>query len=99
MVALINLFRSRAAGNAVILHAGEPAIGWRGQVGLDVIKIEVEADVAVKIAVTRIAGITFVFAPDLARGIVVSPESGDAIWRENRRKRAITRPWIGVEAT
>ena len=41
------------AGDAVILDAREPAIVRRRQMRLDVIEIEVEADVAVEIAVAR----------------------------------------------
>src|SRR5665647_1567177 len=63
----------------------------------DVVEIEVKADVAVKIAVTHIAGITFMFAPDLAGGIVVAPERGDAVGRVNRREGAKTRTRFGVQ--
>src|ERR1035437_4972234 len=63
----------------------------------DVVEIEVKADVAVEIAVTHIAGITFMFAPDLAGGIVVAPERGDAVGRVNRREGAKTRTRFGVQ--
>ena len=90
-VALVNFLLSRAAGDAEILHAGEPAILRRRQMRLDIIEIQVEADVAVEITVTRVAGIAFVLAPDLPRGIKVAPERCDAVWRENRRERAVAR--------
>ena len=90
-VAVVNLLVARAAGDAVILDAGEPARFRRRQVRFDVIEIEVEADVAVKIAVARVAGVAFVLAPDLPRGIVVAAKGGDAVGRENRRKGAVTR--------
>ena len=85
------------AGDAVIFDAGEPAVVRRGQMRLDVIEIEVEADVAVEIAVARVAGITFVLAPDLPRGIEVAPERGDAVGREDRRERAVARTRLGVQ--
>ena len=99
MVALVNLLAPGAAGDAVIFHAGEPAIFRRGHMRLDVIKIQVEPDVPVEIAVTRVAGVTFVFAPHLARGIKIAAESGNAIGRENRRERAEPRPRRGMEQT
>ena len=68
-----------------------PRLSGDGQMRLDVIEIEVEADVAVKIAVARVAGITFVLAPDLPRGIEVAAERGDAVGREDRREHAVTR--------
>ena len=61
------------------------------------LKIEVEADIAVKIAIARVTGITLVLAPNLPRGIEVAPEGGDAVGRKNRRKGAITRTRPGVE--
>src|SRR5664279_2461725 len=63
----------------------------------DVVEIEVKADVAVEIAVTHIAGITFVLAPDLPRGIVVAPKRRDAVRGENRREGAVTRTRFGVQ--
>ena len=63
----------------------------------DVIEIQVEADVAVEIAVTRVAGIAFVLAPDLPRGIEVAPERGDAVGREHRRERAVARTRTRVQ--
>ena len=96
-VALVNLLFPGPAGDAIILDAGETAVFRRRQVRLHVIEIEVEADVAVKIAVTRVAGITFVLAPDLARRIEVAPERGDAVGRENRRERAVARARAGVQ--
>src|SRR5271154_3643376 len=97
MVALVNFLLSSTAGDAVIFHAGEPTIIWRWQMRFDVIQIKVEADVAVEIAVTRVARITFVLAPNLPRGIKVASERRDAIRRENRRERAVARTRTRVQ--
>src|ERR1700690_1926729 len=96
-VALVNLLFPWTAGDAVILDPGETSVFRRRQVRFYVIEIEVEADVAVKITIPRVAGITFVLAPDLPRGIKVASERGDAVGRENRRERAETRAGTRVQ--
>src|SRR5665213_906813 len=78
LVALVNLLLARA-GDAEVFDAGEPAVVRRRQVRLDVVEVEIKANVAVEITVARIAGITFMLAPDLARGIKVAPERGNAV--------------------
>src|SRR5207302_11351741 len=52
-VPVIGCLRARAAGDAMILDAGETAMFGRRQIRPHVIEIEVEADVAVEIAITR----------------------------------------------
>src|ERR1039458_2722179 len=95
-VALVNLLLA-FAGDAKVFDAGEPTVVGRGQVRLDVVEIKVEADVAVEIAVARVAGITFVLAPDLPRGIEVAPKRGAAVRRVERRKGAVTRTRLRVQ--
>ena len=65
--------------------------------GADVIEIEVEADVAIEIAVARVAGITLMFAPDLAGGIVVAAKGGHAPGCINRRVGAVARAGLGMQ--
>ena len=62
----IRLFLRLSAGDAMIFDAGEAAMVRRGQMRFDVVEIQIETDVAVEIAIVRVAGITFVPAPDLA---------------------------------
>ena len=62
-----------------------------------IVEIQIEPDVAVKIAIARVAGVTLVLAPDLPRGIEVAPEGGDAVWREDRCERAVARTRLGVQ--
>src|SRR5262245_5725921 len=78
-------------GDGVILHPREAAHRRVREIGLHVIEVEVVTHVAVKVAISPVPGITFLFAPDLAGGIEVAPEGGDAIGREHRRIDAITR--------
>ena len=61
----------------------KPRLSSGGQVRLDVIEIQVEADVAVKIAVARVARVAFLAAPDLLGGIEVAAEGGDAVGGED----------------
>ena len=75
----------------------KPRLSGGGQVRLDVIEIEVEADVPVEIAVAGVAGVAFVPAPDLAGGIGVAAEGGDAVGGEDGRKGAVTRARAGVQ--
>ena len=85
--AVVNLFLPRLAGDAMVFDAGETARVGGGQIRFDVIEIQVETDVAVKIAVTDIAGIALLLAPDLAGGLEIAPERGDAVGREDRARK------------
>src|ERR1035438_691436 len=94
---VINLFYRRTAGNPIILDAGEASLAGRRQVRLHVIEVQIEPDVAVEIAITWVPGVAGVPAPDLPRAIRIASKSGDAIGREDRRKRSVSRPWPRVQ--
>src|SRR5207248_2481545 len=96
---VVGFLRARAAGDAMILDAGKTAMFGRRQIRPHVIEIEVEADVAVEIAITRVAGISFVPAPDLFGGIELATERGDAVRREDGREHAVARPRPRVQHT
>src|SRR6059036_639983 len=72
--AIINFLGTGAAGDAVILDAGEAAMFGRRHVGPDVVEVEVKAYVSIEIAIARIARIPFVFAPDLPGRVEVATE-------------------------
>src|SRR2546428_282925 len=91
--AIIDLLGLRTACDAIVFDSGEAALVGRGQAGSHISQIEIEADVAVKIAVARVAGVAFVATPDLAGGIAVAAKSGHAFRREDR----IARLRVGVE--
>src|SRR5207249_12042077 len=95
--AIVNFLRVRAGADTVVLDAGETADVRRRQIRSDVIKVQIETDVAVEIAVARVAGITLVPAPNLFGGIQVAAESSDAVRREDRRKHAEARTRVGVQ--
>src|SRR5207245_707257 len=65
--------------------------------GSHIRQIEIEADVAVKIAVARVAGVAFVAAPDLAGGVPVAAKGGNAFGSEDGGEDGITRLRAGVE--
>src|SRR5258705_912208 len=85
------------ARDRMIFDSGKRAYARRGQVGSHVVVIQVEPDVPVEIPITRIPGVTFVFAPDLARRIQVAAERRDAIMGEDRRKYAVARARAAIE--
>src|SRR6059036_4333183 len=81
----------------MVLDAGEAADLGRGQVRPEVIEVKVEADVAVEIAIARVARITLVPAPDLFGGIEVAAEGGDAVGGEDRGEHAVSWTGTGME--
>jgi hypothetical protein len=96
-VSMVRQLLGGVAGDAMVFDAGKAALSGIGQMRPHVVEIQVEADVAVEIAVIDVAGVAFVFAPDLSRGIEVAAESGDAIGREERRKDAVAWTRFGME--
>src|SRR5437016_1575329 len=67
------------------------------QVRLQIVEVEIEADIAIKISIARIAGITFNRAPDLFRRFRVPSETVHTAARAgNRRVDTIMRPRLSV---
>ncbi len=75
---IVGLLLVGPAGNLEILDAQVAADAGLVQVGAQVFVIQIEADVAVKLAVLVIAGIAFDGAPDLLGGLGVAGQDGDA---------------------
>src|SRR5688572_9147106 len=94
---VVHFFVEVVAGDGVIFDAGETANAARGKVGADIVVIEIETDIAVKIAVAPSAGVTFVLAPDLPRGFEITPKGGDAVFAEHRSEDAVARSRPRVE--
>ena len=57
------LSRART-GNAMIFDTGKTSLLRCGQVRLEIVQIQIKADIPVEIAVARIARIAFLMAPD-----------------------------------
>src|SRR6266511_5089113 len=96
-VSVIGLLRTGATGNAMILETGEAANFRNGQVSLNIVKVEVEPDVAVEVAIPGVPWIPFVLRPDLFGGIKIAAENGDAVRGEEGREYAAARAGRGIE--
>src|SRR5437016_1626522 len=96
-MAIIDLLGLRTARDAIVFDSGEATLLGRGQAGFHIRQIEIEADVAVEIAVARIAGVAFVTAPDLAGGVPVAAKGGNAFGGENGGENGVARLRAGVE--
>src|SRR5437762_12175153 len=93
---IVNLFTRTAAGDAMIFDTCESPPVVRDQVGFQIIAAEIEPDIAVKITVTRVAGITFVPTPDLPGGGRIASKNAGAIRGDDRRNHAV--PTAGTGA-
>src|SRR5690349_3246096 len=87
--AIIRLLFAGASGDLVVLDSGETAFVRCRQIRTQIIEIQVEADIAIKVAVPEVAWVTFVTAPDLFCGFNVASEGGDAVLRENGGENGI----------
>ena len=72
---MVKFFVRRASGDAVVFQPGEFPLRVLAEKGPQVIQRQVVADIAVKIAVSRIARIPFLLAPHLPAGIAIAGES------------------------
>src|SRR5262249_40199896 len=82
-----------AASDLVILDAGVAADTGLMQVWPDIIVVEIEADVAIELAVDVVARIAFDGAPNLLGGLGVAPHAGDAaLGTHDRSIDAVLRP-------
>src|SRR5437016_822234 len=80
---IVKLFVFFASGDPVIFHAGKfsnAARDWP-----EMFERQIKSDVAIKFAIRRIAGITFLRAPDLATRIAVARERRGTRRRVTRR--------------
>ncbi len=84
-------------GDRVVLDPGVDAVPVRVDVGADVVHRQVVADVAIEVAVVRIAGVAFLRAPDLHRGLDVAGEGRDTRAAVDGGVRAVDGGRIGVE--
>src|SRR5439155_14307111 len=96
-VSVINVLDARTAGDAVVFDAGKAANLGAWQVAFEVVEVQIESDVAVEIAIARIAAITLLPAPDLSGRIEVATERGDAVGGEERGEDTVARPRPGEQ--
>src|SRR5581483_10593103 len=74
----IHLLVVRSAGDFVILDAEVAADAGLVQVRPEILEVEVEADVAIKVAIIEVSGIAFHRAPDLLGRFGVAAQRRDA---------------------
>ncbi|GEM_PF-1197403 len=94
---IVDFLVGRAAGDAMVFQAGEAAVAGRGQVRGDVFQVQVKPDVAVEIAVARVAGVAGLAAPDLARALRIAAKRGDAFRGKDGRKHRVARARARVQ--
>src|SRR5262249_6679088 len=81
----VRLLVHALAGDSVVLDARHQAIAVADDLAVEVLLRQVEADVAVEVAIVRVARIAFFTRPDLPRRLLIAREERDAAVRQNRR--------------
>ncbi len=82
-------------GDRVVLDSGVHAMALGVHVRTDVVERQVETDVAIEVAVVRVAGIAFLRAPHLLRRLGVTSERRHAAPAVERRVDAEDRSVVG----
>ena len=93
----VRLFVRRATSDAVVLEAGEfpHAVGL--DVGADVVVIEVEAAISIKVAVLSVPGVALLCAPHLFTGFDIASEGGGAGGGEDGGEDAVGGAGVGIK--
>src|SRR3990167_9372500 len=79
----------RRSGDAVIFDSGHDTNSVRMDIRLNVLKIQVKTDIAVKFTVKIISRIPLLRAPYLFGGFQITAESRDAAGTKNRRENSV----------
>ncbi len=85
---LVGLLVDALSGDPEVLEARHEARAVARDLAHQVVFGQVEADVAVEIAVVRVSGIPLVARPDLTARFEVTPKEGDAARAADRRVHA-----------
>src|SRR5687767_1189845 len=88
---MVELLLPRLSGDPVVFESCELPGPIRRQRAAELFKRQIESDVAVKIAIRWIAGITFFCAPDLPARVPIAPEGGRPGGSEARRVDRVSR--------
>src|SRR5687767_16004118 len=81
----------------MVLDAGETALPWNRQIRLDVVIVEIKSNIPVEIAVTRVARVALVLAPNLFGRIEVASKSRQALRGKDGGKNAVARARPAME--
>src|SRR5258708_11786843 len=68
---------------------------WRRQARLDIFEIQIVTNIAIEVAITRVARISLLPAPNLARGLGVSAKCHQSGRSDDRRVSPLLRARIG----
>src|SRR5881628_3265686 len=82
------------AGDAMILDAGVNADAARENIWLDIVVIQIVANVAIELAVIVVSRIAVPGTPYLPGRIRITPERGDPGWAMHRRMNAVAGPFV-----
>lgn len=96
-IGAIGFFVGGLARDAVVFEAGKFAQAVGLDVRANVVVIEVEAAVAIKVAVFAIAGVALLCAPDLFTGFDIATKGGGPGRGKDGGEDALGGPRIGVE--
>src|SRR5262249_5526240 len=88
---IVVLLLRRTISDTVILHSRETVLLRRWEVLTQISQIEIESNIAIKIAVTCVSGIALLPAPSLPRGMFVATESRQTTPSQNRSEHAAAR--------
>ena len=82
------------SGDAMILDAGVNADAARENIWLDIVVIQIVANVAIELAVIVVSRIAVPRTPYLPGRIRITPERGDPGWAMHRRMNAVAGPFV-----
>src|SRR5262245_14121637 len=88
------LFRIAFAGDAMIFDSGVDADAARENIWLDIVVIQIVANVAIELAVIVVSRIAVPGTPYLPGRIWITPERGDPRWAIHRRMNAVAGPFV-----
>ena len=95
----VGFFVRGATSDSIIFESSKLAKAVGLDVGADVVVLEIEAAIAVEIAVLGVAGVTFFGAPDLFTGFDIATESGGTCGGEDGGEDAVGGAGFGMEET
>ena len=96
-VGSVRLFVRRATGDAVVLEASELSHAVGLDVGADVVVIQVEATISIKVAVLSVPGVALLRAPHLFTGFDIASEGGGSSGGEDGGKNPVGGAGFGIE--
>src|SRR5258708_6355231 len=88
----IRLFMRRSTRDPMIFDPGELSLTVSRQERAQIVQVQVKTDVSIKIAISRIARITFLSAPDLFARLSISTKNGGTPGLDINGEHRVARP-------